>query len=76
MSITLELSPDIEAILREWARERGFDEDNMAQQALREWAASHQKKTPAKRRAGSLAGQIWMSPDFDAPLEDFKAYSE
>jgi prevent-host-death family protein len=24
--------------------------------------------------AGSLAGKIWMSPDFDAPLDDFKDY--
>jgi antitoxin (DNA-binding transcriptional repressor) of toxin-antitoxin stability system len=23
---------------------------------------------------GSMAGQIWMSDDFDEPLEDFKAY--
>lgn len=28
---------------------------------------------PAKRRRrGSAKGQIWMSPDFDEPLEDFK----
>jgi antitoxin (DNA-binding transcriptional repressor) of toxin-antitoxin stability system len=28
--------------------------------------------TPKKRRkAGSAEGQIWMSDDFDAPLEDF-----
>jgi len=24
--------------------------------------------------AGSLPGKIWMSPDFDAPLDDFKDY--
>jgi predicted DNA-binding antitoxin AbrB/MazE fold protein len=30
---------------------------------------------PKKRRqAGSAAGQIWTSPDFDEPLDDFKAY--
>ena len=23
---------------------------------------------------GSMAGEIWMSDDFDAPLEDFKEY--
>ncbi len=27
-----------------------------------------------KRQAGMLKGKIWMSPDFDAPLEDFKDY--
>ena len=31
--------------------------------------------TPRKRRkAGSAAGQIWIAPDFDAPLEDFWDY--
>jgi prevent-host-death family protein len=25
-------------------------------------------------RAGSLPGAIWLSPDFDAPLDDFKVY--
>ena len=32
---------------------------------------------PAKRRQrGSAKGQIWMSPDFDEPLEDFREYME
>jgi len=25
-------------------------------------------------KPGSAKGQIWMSPDFDAPLEDFEEY--
>ena len=33
--------------------------------------------TPAPRpRFGSLAGKIWMAPDFNAPLDDFKDYME
>jgi len=32
------------------------------------------KQWPCK--AGSAKGQIWMAPDFDAPLEDFKEYME
>ena len=34
------------------------------------------KDEPKKKRrqAGSAAGKIWMSPDFDEPLEDFKDY--
>ena len=34
--------------------------------------------TPGKKRrkAGSAAGQIIMSPDFDDPLDDFKEYME
>jgi antitoxin (DNA-binding transcriptional repressor) of toxin-antitoxin stability system len=33
-----------------------------------------QKRRPAK--AGSAKGQVWMSEDFDKPLEDFKEYME
>jgi prevent-host-death family protein len=32
---------------------------------------------PSKRRQrGSAKGQIWMAPDFDEPLEDFREYME
>jgi prevent-host-death family protein len=33
-----------------------------------------QKRRPA--RAGSAKGLVWMSEDFDEPLEDFKEYME
>ena len=26
------------------------------------------------RESGQLKGKVWMSPDFDTPLEDFKDY--
>lgn len=29
-----------------------------------------------RRQRGSAKGQIWMAPDFDEPLEDFKEYME
>ncbi len=32
-------------------------------------------KTKVTPKAGSLKG-IWMAPDFDAPLEDFREYME
>lgn len=34
--------------------------------------------TPPRPRAkaGTLKGKVWMSPDFDEPLEDFKKYME
>jgi len=31
-------------------------------------------KEKPRRKAGSLKGQIWMSDDFDEPLEDFDPY--
>ncbi len=32
------------------------------------------KQWPCK--AGSAKGKIWMAPDFDEPLEEFKEYME
>lgn len=33
------------------------------------------KRLKGRRRPGSAKGQVWIAPDFDAPLEDFKGYS-
>ena len=32
------------------------------------------KKKKIVARAGSAKGKIWMSDDFDAPLDEFKSY--
>lgn len=29
-----------------------------------------------RRKSGSAKDQIWMSPDFDEPLEDFEKYMQ
>ncbi|MGK7893313.1 MAG: DUF2281 domain-containing protein, partial [Xenococcus sp. (in: cyanobacteria)] len=36
------------------------------------------KISPIKRplKSGSAKGKVWMSSDFDEPLEDFKEYME
>jgi len=34
------------------------------------------KRKSRKELFGKYKGQIWMSPDFDEPLEDFKEYME
>ena len=31
---------------------------------------------PKRRQRGSAKGQIWMAPDFDEPLENFREYME
>ncbi len=31
-------------------------------------------ETPKKREFGKYDGQVWMSDDFNEPLEDFKEY--
>lgn len=35
-----------------------------------------EQQTIQFRKAGSLKGKIWMSPDFDEPLDEFKEYME
>ena len=32
------------------------------------------KQSVKNRKPGSAKGQVWMSDDFDEPLEDFKDY--
>jgi antitoxin (DNA-binding transcriptional repressor) of toxin-antitoxin stability system len=34
------------------------------------------QEQPPYRKAGSAKGEIWMSDDFDEPLEEFKEYIE
>ncbi len=31
---------------------------------------------PRKREGGFWKGQVWMSPDFDAPLPEFEEYTQ
>jgi hypothetical protein len=38
--------------------------------------SSSEPKTLWPCKAGSAEGKIWMAPDFDAPLEEFKEYME
>ena len=35
---------------------------------------SSPQTSPKKRQAGLLKGKIWMSDDFDAPLDEMKDY--
>ena len=32
------------------------------------------EKSPRRSMIGALKGKIWISPDFDEPLEEFKDY--
>jgi antitoxin (DNA-binding transcriptional repressor) of toxin-antitoxin stability system len=34
------------------------------------------KQVKGNRQAGSAKGMVWMSDDFDEPLEDFKEYRD
>ena len=38
--------------------------------------SSQLEKPKKKRQAGSLKGKIWMSDDFDDPIENFEEYEE
>lgn len=41
---------------------------------IEESNVEYNDKPKLKREFGGLKGQIWMSDDFDEPLEDFKNY--
>jgi hypothetical protein len=43
-------------------------------EALVEKHSAKNKMQTKKPKFGSLKGKIWLSDDFDAPLEDFKDY--
>jgi hypothetical protein len=45
-------------------------------QFLKQEKTKEAESTRPKRKAGMLKGKIWMAPDFDAPLEDFKEYMQ
>ena len=62
----------LEDLLQEVARGEEFTiTQNGQPKAKLSAVPSHQRK---QARAGSLPGKIWLSPDFDAPLDDFKEY--
>ncbi len=73
MTVTLELSPDLEQSLHEQAAAQGLDADTFLQQKVRQLLAPN---TPAPipsgpRIAGLSRGTVvWISDDFDEPLPD------
>ncbi|MCC7507587.1 MAG: DUF2281 domain-containing protein [Saprospiraceae bacterium] len=43
-------------------------------QFLKQERVKETKTQHPKRQAGLLKGKIWIAPDFDVPLDDFKEY--
>jgi len=39
-------------------------------------SGEHREKKSRKEAFGKYKGEIWMAPDFDEPLEDFREYME
>ena len=73
---TVELTPDVmlESLLEEVRHgEEVVLTENHVPVAKIVAFPSQPRRTP---RAGTLKGEIWMAPDFDAPLEEFKEYME
>ncbi|MEG3846545.1 type II toxin-antitoxin system prevent-host-death family antitoxin [Microcoleus sp. herbarium19] len=66
------LSELIEAVMR--GEEVSITQDNQPVVKLVGIAPANQKRWPSK--AGSAKGMVWMSDDFDEPLEEFKEYME
>ncbi len=73
------LAAEAEVDQEGWLRIRTPAPPEMApgrQEVLLVWAGSATKPATAVRRAGTLSGQVVLAPDFHAPLEDFRPYSE
>ena len=60
------------------ARQLPEDKQNSLAEALLKTMTDLEREEPVtpkpSRKAGSAKGMIWMAPDFDEPLEDFKEY--
>ena len=62
----------IEAAIR--GEEVAITQDNQPVVKLVGITPANQKRWPSK--AGSAKGMVWVSDDFDEPLEEFKEYME
>ena len=61
-SLGLDMSTAINIFLRQAIRQRGLPFAVVSEPARRQ------------PKPGIMSGKIWMSDDFDAPLEDFREY--
>jgi len=61
-ALGMDMTTAVNIFLRQAIRKNGIPFELMAEP---------QKKVP---KLGCMKGQIWMSEDFDTPLEDFKEY--
>ena len=71
------LPPELETALHAAAMEQGMTDAQFMIVALQEKLKLSPSNSLAARRAelfGSQKGKIWMSDDFDEPLDDFKEY--
>ncbi len=68
--LTLELSDEIYAALQQQAEISGLSIPTLVASSLERFYLQPKKR----RQSGSAKGLIWMSPDFDQPLEDFSEY--
>lgn len=50
------------------------EQDEMATLVLKTLEQKKDEPLEARPQFGSAKGLIWMSPDFEEPLEDFKDY--
>lgn len=49
-------------------------EDDTGDQVVQLLVLVHDEHRPPRRTPGSAKGMIWMSEDFDAPLDEFDEY--
>jgi len=64
----------LEDLLQQVARGEEFTITQNGQPKAKLSAVSSHKHKHEQARAGSLPGKIWISPGFDAPLDEFEDY--
>lgn len=78
MEISLDsFSPEVQQFIQsELARGKYHTVEEVVEAVLLPLAKKQQAKPEEKprRKAGNGEGKVWMSPDFDEPLEEFKDY--
>ena len=66
-------------IFKDQQKEKNIDskfvnDESISFDVIKDSNGLYNKEPKRKREFGGLKGQIWMSDDFDEPLEDFKDY--
>ena len=71
----IQLAPEQQRLIADLAAKTNKDWQVILREALSNYVPeTDDEQEPKKRIPGNGRGKIWMSPDFDEPLEEFRDY--
>ena len=72
----IQLTPEHQELIAEIASQSDRPWQELLLEILQQAKGTSESKTETGpcRKAGSAKGKIWIAPDFDEPLEEFKDY--